>query len=48
MAKASGGKKKARVWYSKGDPNGIRKAKGQAYTESSVSRPTCKKERRGF
>jgi hypothetical protein len=36
MAKQSNGKKKARVWYSKGNPNGTRKAKGQAYTEDSV------------
>lgn len=48
MAKQSNGKKKARVWYSKGDPNGLKKAKGQAYTETSVQRPTGKKERRGF
>lgn len=48
MAKQSNGKKKARVWYSKGNPNGMRKAKGQAYAEDSVQRPTCKRKRRGF
>lgn len=48
MAKAAGGKKKARVWYSKGNPNGSKVAKGQSYREDSVMRPSGKKERRGF
>lgn len=48
MAKASNGKKKATVWYSKGDVNGAKRAKGQTYTETSVQKPTCKRERRGF
>lgn len=48
MAKPSSSKKKARVWYSQGSPDGSRVAKGQSYRENSVMRPTGKKERRGF
>lgn len=45
---ATGVKKKATVWYSKGDPNGTRVAKGQTYRESVVMFPQGKRQRRGF
>lgn len=48
MAKQSNGKKKARVWYSKGNPNGSKVAKGMTYREDSVMRPEGKRQRRGF
>lgn len=49
MAKATSGKKKARVWYSKGDPSGSKQAKGLNYRERSVQCPTeGKRKRRGF
>lgn len=45
---AVGAKKKATVWYSKGDTNGVRVAKGQTYREKSVMAPLGKRQRRGF
>lgn len=45
---AVGAKKKATVWYSKGDVNGTRMAKGQTYREASVMAPQGKRQRRGF
>lgn len=48
MANKVNGKKKATVWYSKGDPQGTKVAKNQTYRESAVQKPTSKKQRRGF
>ena len=45
---ATGVKKKATVWYSKGDPNGTRIAKGHTYREAVVMAPLGKHQRRGF
>ncbi|MND20281.1 hypothetical protein D3C87_1509160 [compost metagenome] len=41
------GKKKAAVWYSKGDVNGNRVAKGQTYRETSVGLPAANKRAKG-
>ncbi len=41
------GKRKAVVWYSQGNPNGNRVAKGMTYRESSVMCPKGKKKQKG-
>lgn len=41
------GKKKAAVWYSVGDPNGNKQAKGLNYRERSVGLPAANKRAKG-
>lgn len=43
----SNGKKKAAVWYSTGDINGNKVAKGQTYRERSVGLPSANKRMKG-
>lgn len=47
MAKQSNGKKKARVWYSKGNPSGNKSAKGLTYREESVGLVPSNKRAKG-
>lgn len=41
------GKKKAAVWYSLGDPEGNKQAKGVNYRERSVGLPAANKRMKG-
>lgn len=40
-------KKKARIWYSVGDPNGNKQAKGLNFRERSVGLPAANKRMKG-